>query len=108
MCLSLLGTFSSSDASERWNPATSSVFQVLTWLTACCTLWCTYGVLSCSLWLSARFKQCMCKWTAERACPLPLQVLLSIQGMILIGDPYFNEPSVEQMRSTAQGASTCA
>ena len=49
----------------------------------------------------------MCNCTAECACPLPLQVLLSIQGMILIGDPYFNEPSVEQMRSTAQGASTC-
>jgi ubiquitin-protein ligase len=38
VCLSLLGTFSSSDASERWNPATSSVFQVLTWPEACCTL----------------------------------------------------------------------
>lgn len=28
VCLSLLGTFSSADASERWNPATSSLFQV--------------------------------------------------------------------------------
>jgi len=38
----------------------------------------------------------------------PLQVLLSIQGMILIGDPYYNEPSVDQMRGTAEGASTSA
>jgi len=62
VCLSLLGTFSSGDASERWSPATSSLFQVL----------------------------------------------LSIQGMILIGDPYFNEPSVEKMRATSEGAATSA
>lgn len=36
------------------------------------------------------------------------QVLVSIQGMILIGDPYFNEPSVERMRATAEGAATSA
>ena len=36
------------------------------------------------------------------------QVLVSIQGMILIGDPYFNEPSVEKMRATAEGAATSA
>jgi hypothetical protein len=108
VCLSLLGTFSSSDASERWNPATSSVFQVLTWLAACCTLW---SYLQCSVLQAGSqqesFSVCATEF-AECACPLPLQVLLSIQGMILIGDPYFNEPSVEQMRSTAQGASTCA
>ena len=34
------------------------------------------------------------------------QVLVSIQGMILIGDPYFNEPSVEKMRATAEGATS--
>lgn len=28
VCLSLLGTFSSGGATERWNPATSSLFQV--------------------------------------------------------------------------------
>lgn len=28
VCLSLLGTFSSADASERWNPVSSSLFQV--------------------------------------------------------------------------------
>jgi hypothetical protein len=97
VCLSLLGTFSSSDASERWNPATSSLFQVLAALplSYSCILVARLCVLTAQLQL-----------LAETACLLRPQVLLSIQGMILIGDPYFNEPSVEQMRSTAQGAST--
>jgi hypothetical protein len=31
------------------------------------------------------------------------QILLSIQGMILVEDPYFNEPSVDLMRGKAEG-----
>ncbi|KAK9839472.1 hypothetical protein WJX81_004216 [Elliptochloris bilobata] len=31
------------------------------------------------------------------------RVLVSIQGMILIGDPYFNEPNVEGMRGSREG-----
>ncbi|KAL4420087.1 hypothetical protein ABPG77_004352, partial [Micractinium sp. CCAP 211/92] len=34
------------------------------------------------------------------------QVLLSLQGMIFITDPYFNEPAYEGMRGTAEGASS--
>lgn len=31
------------------------------------------------------------------------QVLLSVQGMVLVADPYFNEPAVELMRGTPEG-----
>jgi ubiquitin-protein ligase len=31
------------------------------------------------------------------------QVLISVQAMILVADPYFNEPSYEQQRNTAAG-----
>lgn len=34
------------------------------------------------------------------------QVLLSLQGMIFISDPYFNEPAYEGMRGTAEGGSS--
>ena len=32
-----------------------------------------------------------------------LQVLISIQSMILVDDPYFNEPGYESSRTTAHG-----
>ena len=57
VCLSLLGTWHGTDASQKWDPVHSSLFQIL----------------------------------------------LSIQGMILISDPYFNEPNVERMRGQAEG-----
>lgn len=57
VCLSLLGTWHGTDASQKWDPQNSSLFQIL----------------------------------------------LSIQGMILISDPYFNEPNVERMRGQAEG-----
>ena len=57
VCLSLLGTWTSGDATERWSPKRSSV----------------------------------------------LQVLLSIQALILVDHPYFNEPGYDVERGTAQG-----
>lgn len=57
VCLSLLGTWHGTDASQKWDPQNSSLFQIL----------------------------------------------LSIQGMILISDPYFNEPNVERMRGQTEG-----
>lgn len=57
VCLSLLGTWHGTDASQKWDSQNSSLFQIL----------------------------------------------LSIQGMILISDPYFNEPNVERMRGQAEG-----
>lgn len=57
VCLSLLGTWHGTDASQKWDPQNSNLFQIL----------------------------------------------LSIQGMILISDPYFNEPNVERMRGQAEG-----
>lgn len=57
VCLSLLGTWHGGAESEKWNPASSTLFQIL----------------------------------------------LSIQGMIFIEDPYFNEPNVEVMRGKAEG-----
>jgi baculoviral IAP repeat-containing protein 6 len=58
VCLSLLGTWHGGHESEKWNPAASTLYQVL----------------------------------------------LSIQGMIFVEDPYFNEPAYEGMRGTAEGA----
>jgi len=57
VCLSLLGTWHGGDATEKWDPAHSSLSQVI----------------------------------------------LSIQGMILIPDPTFNEPGYEAIRGTAEG-----
>ena len=57
VCLSLLGTWHGTDASQKWDPNQSSLFQIL----------------------------------------------LSIQGMIFISDPYFNEPNVELMRGRTEG-----
>ena len=61
VCLSLLGTWHSTEA-EKWQPESS-------------TLW---------------------------------QVLVSIQAMVLVEDPYFNEPNVEQMRGQAEGDAASA
>ena len=41
------------------------------------------------------------KWDPQNSSLF--QILLSIQGMILISDPYFNEPNVELMRGQAEG-----
>jgi baculoviral IAP repeat-containing protein 6 len=57
VCLSLLGTWHGSHASEKWDAA------------------------SANLW----------------------RVLVSIQGMILVADPYFNEPGVDAVRGTREG-----
>ncbi|XP_071101148.1 uncharacterized protein [Haliotis cracherodii] len=57
VCLSLLGTWHGGDASEKWNPAKSSIYQVL----------------------------------------------VSIQSLILIPDPMFNEPGYEGMKGKAEG-----
>ncbi|XP_013383358.1 uncharacterized protein LOC106153808 isoform X1 [Lingula anatina] len=62
VCLSLLGTWHGGDASEKWNPKTSSLYQVL----------------------------------------------VSIQGMILIEDPMFNEPGYDGIRGTEEGESRSA
>ncbi len=35
--------------------------------------------------------------------PLPSQVLVSIQSLILVPEPYFNEPGYEQYRGTPYG-----
>ncbi|KAF6265753.1 ubiquitin elongating factor core-domain-containing protein [Scenedesmus sp. NREL 46B-D3] len=60
VCLSLLGTWHGGDEASKWNPNSSSLFQIL----------------------------------------------LSIQGMIFVEDPYFNEPNVERMRGTSEGTIT--
>jgi ubiquitin-protein ligase len=57
VCLSLLGTWSTNDLSEKWNPETSSF----------------------------------------------LQILVSIQSLILIEEPYFNEPGYESLINTENG-----
>lgn len=37
-----------------------------------------------------------------------MQVLVSIQAMVFVNDPYFNEPNVEQMRNQAEGIAASA
>eukprot|EP00803_Ostreobium_quekettii_P001409 evm.model.scf_992.6 EVM.evm.TU.scf_992.6 scf_992:30174-39528(+) len=41
------------------------------------------------------------KWDARRSNLF--QILVSIQGMILVEDPYFNEPMVDTMRNMSEG-----
>lgn len=36
-----------------------------------------------------------------------LQVLVSIQSLILVNEPYFNEPGYERSRGTAAGTANC-
>ena len=57
MCLSLLGTWHGGHESEKWNPAVSTLAQVL----------------------------------------------LSIQAMILVEQPWFNEPGAEGLQGTEEG-----
>jgi len=57
VCLSLLGTWHGGHASEKWDPAASSLSQVL----------------------------------------------LSVQAMILVDEPWYNEPGTEGMKGTAEG-----
>ena len=35
------------------------------------------------------------------------QVLVSIQSLILVSEPYFNEPGYERLRGTPQGKQNC-
>ncbi|XP_066289548.1 uncharacterized protein [Branchiostoma lanceolatum] len=56
VCLSLLGTWHGGDASEKWNPKTSTLYQVL----------------------------------------------VSIQSLILISDPMYNEPGYDGMKGTTE------
>jgi ubiquitin-protein ligase len=58
VCLSLLGTWHAGHASEKWDPAVSSLSQVL----------------------------------------------LSIQAMILVDEPWYNEPGADALRGTPEGA----
>ncbi|GMH45929.1 hypothetical protein BSKO_13893 [Bryopsis sp. KO-2023] len=41
------------------------------------------------------------KWDPTRSTLF--QILISIQGMIFVEDPYFNEPNVDMMRDTTEG-----
>lgn len=43
------------------------------------------------------------KWIPNKSTLL--QILISIQGLILVGDPYFNEPGYESRRHVAKAAS---
>jgi ubiquitin-protein ligase len=46
------------------------------------------------------------KWNPDQSSLW--QILVSIQGMILVEDPYFNEPNVEQMRGQPEGEAASA
>lgn len=41
-------------------------------------------------------------------CVPPPQVLVSLQSMVLVEDPYFNEPGYERSASTAAGKKAAA
>ena len=68
-------------------------------------------VSTCSIQpVACVFTIAVCVCACVRACvcvcvcsSVYWQVLLSIQGMILIPDPMYNEPGYERMRGTAEG-----
>ena len=80
--LSLLGTWHGGDATEKWDPLRSILLQVHTCMFVC-----------------------VCSSIHNLHSPyiFLFQVLLSIQGMIFIPDPIFNEPGYEAIRGTAEG-----
>ena len=79
--MSLLGTFHGREASEKWDPKKSSLYQVCV---------CYNNVFKGDLWLNAFLL-------------LYQQVLLSIQGMMFTPDPCFNEPGYEGIKGTDEG-----
>ena len=81
VCLSLLGTWEGQQG-EQWNPAASTILQVcLHYVTVVSLSTCSQGTIhGCKTW---------------RHVFVLLQVLVSIQSLILVSEPYFNEPGYE-------------
>lgn len=77
VCLSVLNTWHGRPE-EKWNAQTSSFLQVR--VDVLCVDYKTVKILNFSFYLC--------------------QVLVSIQSLILVGEPYFNEPGFERSRGT--------
>ena len=126
VCLSLLGTWHGGDESEKWRPGQSSLFQVLLSLQVCTCLRWAGGVVWCGVvwrgvgaglghrrvsWgflvLAATCLSCACiSRPAITRSPAKPCLIHTLQGMIFITDPYFNEPAYEGMRGTTEGATS--
>jgi baculoviral IAP repeat-containing protein 6 len=85
VCLSLLGTWRSGSKAEQWNES-STFLQV--------------SPYSCSarLWM----RSCACSWAG--VCGVWLQVCVSLQSLIFVADPYFNEPGFESQAGSASAS----
>ena len=127
MCLSLLGTWHGGDATEKWDPQHSNLFQVCDNVSVPSSSY-TFIITMVTGYLGTEF---ICSKKTKRATYLKIavhvskvslmetilallltvllniylvkQVLVSIQGLILIKDPMFNEPSYEKIQGTKEG-----
>jgi baculoviral IAP repeat-containing protein 6 len=77
VCLSILNTWHGRPE-ERWNAQTSSFLKVIIYV------FCYFFVLKL----------------------LKFKVLVSIQSLILVSEPYFNEPGYERSRGTPAGTAS--
>lgn len=87
VCLSVLNTWHGRPE-EKWNAQNSSFLQVHLHLIPHHTLSCQHNV---------------CVWPSVTVAVFCVQVLVSIQSLILVPEPYFNEPGYEQSRGTQYG-----
>jgi hypothetical protein len=82
VCLSLLGTFNAGDASEKWDPMRSSLFQVL---------------VSIQSQIQSQIQSRSNLRSNLRSCvSIQSQVLVSIQSQILTEEPIVNEPGYDE------------
>jgi ubiquitin-protein ligase len=82
VCLSLLGTFNAGDASEKWDPMRSSLFQVL---------------VSIQSQIQPQIQSRSNLRSNLRSCvSIQSQVLVSIQSQILTEEPIVNEPGYDE------------
>lgn len=101
VCLSLLGTWSG----PSWIPGSSTLLQV--WADTerarnrGATVW-GFSPSATSLSPSSLLPVLSMVVTALPHYA-PMQVLISIHALILVPDPYFNEPGYEQQMKTEQG-----
>jgi hypothetical protein len=94
VCLSLIGTFSGANATEKWDPALSTLYQVPTLtLIEHLTLTPTHQPLALTLPLALS--------TLYTYTPYiyTYQVLMGIQSQILTENPIVNEPSYDEIAS---------
>lgn len=88
VCLSLTGTWHGSDASEKWDPVNSSLYQILLSIQVGAS-WDLHSV--------SEFGVC------HNALTHTADIFAARgQSLILINDPFYNEPSNESTRGLSE------